>query len=120
MACFRVMKQLTRDQLQSRKAKAVRFVRDVLDDPERAEEIAEESLESYAERRGFEISNPRRTYMAKRRKTVAELEVEIADLQEQVEDLEGENESLQDQLDQIGDIVAGEEEDETEDDDPDA
>ena len=48
-----VPKSLTREQIQSRKDKAVRFTRDVLDDPERAEEIAEESLESYAERRGF-------------------------------------------------------------------
>jgi hypothetical protein len=43
--------QLTRDQLQARKEKAIRFTQDVLGDPDRAEEIAEESLEDYAERR---------------------------------------------------------------------
>jgi hypothetical protein len=45
------MKSLTREQLQARKEQAVRFTRDVLGDSERAEEIADESLEDYAERR---------------------------------------------------------------------
>ena len=43
--------ELTRDQLQARKDKAVRFTRDVLGDPDRAEEFEEESLENYVERR---------------------------------------------------------------------
>jgi hypothetical protein len=54
------MKQLTRDQVESRKEKAVRFVRDVVGDPGRAEEIEDESLEDYAERRKFVITNPKR------------------------------------------------------------
>jgi len=41
------VKPLTRAQLESRKEKAVRFTRDVLGDPDRAEEIADESLEDY-------------------------------------------------------------------------
>jgi hypothetical protein len=36
---------------------AVWFVRDVLHDPERAEEIEEESLEDYAERRKIALTN---------------------------------------------------------------
>jgi hypothetical protein len=101
-----VPKSLTRDQLQARKDKAVRFVRDVLHDPDRAEEIADESLESYAERRGFTITNPRRENrnMATKR-----------ELEQQVQELEEENQELQDQLDAIADIVsADEEEDEDE------
>jgi hypothetical protein len=43
------MKQLTRAQLQGRKEKAVRFTRDILGDPARADEIEAESLEDYAE-----------------------------------------------------------------------
>jgi len=46
-----VPKVLTREQLGSRKEKAVRFTRDVLGDPEPAEEVADESLEDYAARR---------------------------------------------------------------------
>ena len=40
--------ELTRAQLKSRKAKAVRFTRDVLGDPARADEIEAENLEDYA------------------------------------------------------------------------
>jgi hypothetical protein len=111
-----VPKALTRSQLQSRKEKAVRFARDVLDDPDRAEEIADESLDDYADRRKIQITNPtiRRIAIMPRGKTKAELEAEIADLQE-------ENQELQDQLDAVADIVSpddgDEEEDESGDDD---
>ena len=107
------MKALTREQVQSRKDKAVRFVRDVLADPDRADEIEDESLEDYAERRKFTITNPSRqrstrTYMADTR-TKAGLEQEIADLEQ-------ENQDLQDQLDTIADIVAPSDEDDDDDD----
>jgi protein AATF/BFR2 len=107
------MKALTRDQIQSRKDKAVRFTRDVLGDPDRAEEIEDEDLEDYAERRKFTITNPhlRSNHMADG-KTKAELEQEIADL-------EDENQELQDQLDSIADIVGGGDQDEDEEDDED-
>ena len=51
------MKPLTRNQLEGRKEKAVRFTRDVLGDPDRADEIADESLEDYAERRKVKVIN---------------------------------------------------------------
>ena len=54
-------KALTRDQVEARKEKAVRFTRDVLDDPDRADEIEDESLEDYAARRKIKIINSRRT-----------------------------------------------------------
>jgi Skp family chaperone for outer membrane proteins len=104
----------------------VRFTRDVLADPDRAEEIADESLEDYAERRKIKLINPqrRRVIMSKPR-TKAELEAEVSDLQ-------NENQELQDQLDAIADIVRpddasgeeeadedGDQEDEEEDEDDD-
>jgi hypothetical protein len=52
---------LTREQLQSRKDKAVRFVRDVLDDPERASDIEDEDLEDYAVRKKVVLTNSRRS-----------------------------------------------------------
>jgi hypothetical protein len=58
------VKSLTREQLQSRKELAVRFTRDVLGDPDRAEEIADESLEDYADRRKIQIANPTKGRMA--------------------------------------------------------
>ena len=51
-------KSVTRDQLQSRKDKAFRFKRYALGDPERADEIAGESVEGYAERRKITLTNP--------------------------------------------------------------
>jgi acyl carrier protein phosphodiesterase len=98
--------KLTRDQVESRKEKAVRFVRDVLDDPDRADEIESEPLEDYAERRRIQILNPR-VNMARRTPTKEEL-------QDRIRDLEEENETLQDQLDSVADIVAPVEEDEDE------
>ncbi|MGA7058319.1 MAG: hypothetical protein WBY78_12875, partial [Terriglobales bacterium] len=91
--------KLTRNQIESRKEKAVRFVRDVLGDSDRANEIESESTDAYAERRRIAIVNPRGgMVMAKRTETREELK-------ERVRELEGENESLQDQLDAIADIV---------------
>ena len=91
------MKQLNREQIQSRNDKAVRFVRDVLDDPDRASEIEDESLEDYAGRRKFLIVNPRRRISTVANKT---------ELQERIEELESENEELQSRLDEVLDIVA--------------
>jgi len=81
-----VPKTLTRDQLEARKGKAVRFVRDVLGDPERADEIADEDLESYAARRGIEILNPKGVC---RMSTKQELLDQIRELEEENEDLQG-------------------------------
>ena len=103
------MKQLTREQLEGRKARAVSFTKDVVGDAARADEIADESLEDYAGRRGFEILNPRRRATMPR-KTVEDYREEVADLKDQLAEVEEENESLQSQLDQIADIAAGEEE----------
>ena len=104
-------KTLTREQLTGRKEKAVRFTNDVLGDPERAAEIADESLDDYAARRGITLSNRRRrNAMARRTKTREEL-------QDEIDDLKTENAELQDQLDSIADIVSPADEDEDEDDD---
>jgi hypothetical protein len=96
------VKSLTRDQLEGRKAQAVRFTRDVVGDPDRADEIAAESLDDYAERRKIALINSfkrRNAVMPKTTQTKADLEAQIADLQD-------ENQDLQDQLDAIADIVA--------------
>lgn len=105
------VKSLTRDQLQSRKEKAVQFVQNVLGDPDRADEIADESLEDYAARRKIQITNPsrRRNAIMAAGKSKAELEAENADLRD-------ENQELQDQLDTIADIVAPPDDDDDDDD----
>lgn len=108
---------LTRAQLEARKAKAVRFTRDVIGDPGRAAEIQAESLEDYAGRRHIQITNPNWRYTVPR-KTLADYRAELREVKGQIRDLEEENQTLQDQLDQIGDIIAPEE-DEDEDEEAD-
>jgi lipoate-protein ligase A len=107
--------KLSRKQIESRKARAVSFTRDVVGDPERADEIADESLESYAERRGFEfeIANPRSDKVA-RRKSVADLEEELANLTDEFNELVDVNEALESQLSEIGAILGVEEVEEEE------
>jgi hypothetical protein len=51
---------MTREQIQAKKDKAVRFLRDVLENEDRADEVEDESVEDYAERKGLKISNPER------------------------------------------------------------
>ena len=98
------MKTLSRRQLESRKAQAVRFTRDVLDDADRADEIEDESLEDYAERRHIQMVNP---------KGVRKMPVRTRrELLERIEELEEENENLQSRLDEISDIIGDEEEEE--------
>src|SRR5881394_3500543 len=90
------VKTLTRQQIEKRKAQAVRFTRDVRDDPDRADEIEDESLEEYAEQRHIQIKNPKGVRLmpvASRR-----------ELLERIEELEAENEDLQSKLDEICDI----------------
>lgn len=99
-------KSLTYAQVASRKDQAERFVRDVLSDDDRADEISDESVQDYADRRHFDIiDNPRRLnrHMANGQ-TKQDLLNEIADLQD-------ENDFLQSQIDAIGDVLAGPDDD---------
>ena len=98
------MKELTREQLENRKAQAVRFTRNVLDDDDRADEIEDESLEDYAERRHITITNPKG---AMRMATPTRRE-----LLERIEELENENADLESRLDEIAGIVGEEDDDE--------
>jgi hypothetical protein len=65
------MKTLTRQQVESRKAQAVRFTRDVLGDGDRADAIEGESLEDYAERKRVKgqraYNDDRRNRLAQRK-----------------------------------------------------
>lgn len=102
------MKSLTRQQLERRKAQAVRFTRDVREDEDRADEIDDESLEEYAEQRHIKLLNP------KGAKTMAI--PTRRELLDRIEELEGQNEELQSQLDEIADIISPADEDSGDDD----
>jgi len=101
------MKTLTRKQLQSRKAQAVRFARDVREDDDLADEIEDETLDEYAERRHIKLTNPKGA-----RKMAIKTRRELLD---RIAELQDENEELREKVDSIAEIVG--EEDEGEDDD---
>jgi hypothetical protein len=99
------VKALTREQVAGRKEKAVRFVRDVLGDEDRASEIEDESVEHYAERRKIAITNPPgRDQMAQPKNPTKQ------ELLDRIDQLEQENQDLSDQLDAIADIVSPDDE----------
>jgi predicted RNase H-like nuclease (RuvC/YqgF family) len=112
----RKAKAFTREQVQSRKDKAVQFTWDVLGDAARAQEIEAESIDDYATRRHMQLSNPneRRRNMA--RKTVEDYKAEIDDLKSEIQELEEENEDLQERLDRVADIIGEDEEGDDDDD----
>ncbi len=91
------MKPLTRQQLERRKAQAVRFTRDVREDDNRADEIEDESLEDYAQDRHIKLSNPNGA-----RNMAVQTRGELLD---RIAELESENEDLQSRLDEISDII---------------
>ena len=99
------MKVKTLEQVERMKDKAARFVRNVLDDDERADEIEDESPESYADRKRIEIlPNPHRR--------VPHMATTKADLEARIDELESENEELRDKLEAIGDVLDDSDEDE--------
>lgn len=119
-------KPWTYQQATARKDQAERFVRDVLEDDDRADEIAETSVEDYAAERGKELAaNPKRrgrfmqkkvstqqqqqavrdNPVAKALQTTTRMAEEQGDLYKRIRELETDNASLQDRIDQITDIV---------------
>ena len=98
------MKTLTRKQLEARKTRFVRFVRDGLGDDDKADDIEDESLEDYAEHRHIKLANPKgATHMA------APTRQELLD---RAEELETENQGLRSRLDEIADIIGEDNEEE--------
>jgi len=108
-------KRLTYGQVAERKRKAEQFLRDVKGDDQRADEVSDESVEDYADRRHFDIiANPKR-----RMNSMANGSQKKQDLLDQIDQLEQENQDLQDQFDAIADIVSPDDDDDTGDSDED-
>ena len=94
-------------------------MRDVLDDPERANEIADEPLEDYAERRKIQIVgnprggsmairvfNPRRVSNPRQQMKQANPQAGRSELLARIRELQQENDQLQDTLDKVADVAA--------------
>ena len=97
-------KSRTLEQIERIKAKAARFVENVLDDSDRADEIEDESPEEYAERKHIRVLDNRHR---RRVRTVPSNK----ELQERIRELEDENDELQDRLDDIAGLASGDEDD---------
>jgi predicted RNase H-like nuclease (RuvC/YqgF family) len=108
----RVAKSKSLDEIERMRAKAIRFVADVLGDEDRAAEIEAESPEDYAARKKISIINPKRGYSMAR--TIQSYKDEIEGLKDEISELEDTNEELETQLDEISEIISPEEQEEDE------
>jgi hypothetical protein len=123
---------LTWEQIAERKGKGVRFLRNVVQDDDRADDLEDETLEDYAERKRFAVANPlthgkenkmppikikngagngvrnsgRPAGAANNPTTLSNPSVIKSDLLDRIHKLESENASLQDQLDEIADLAS--------------
>jgi peptidoglycan hydrolase CwlO-like protein len=91
------------DAIERKQAKAVQFLRDVADDPDKADEFEAMSPEEYAEHKGIEIAESNPTFVTLR--LGRRPDVTKQDMEERITELEEENEDLQSRLDSISDIV---------------
>ena len=95
-------KILTRDQAQARKDAAVRFAENVLDDPDKADDIESEDLDDWIERKRISLIDN----SGKRSLEMANNKWSKDELVDRIDELESENSDLQDTLDSIADIVS--------------
>jgi uncharacterized protein YabE (DUF348 family) len=121
-----VKKILTREQAQTSKDRAARFVLNVLQDQDGAQAIEDESLDDWAERKKITLRNPRPIPRRNcplihegKEKNMATKKPTMAELLEENEQLKEENDDLNDQLDQVADIIAGDDDDDQDDGDDD-
>ena len=114
------MKSKTFDQMERMKDKAAQFVRDVLGDDDRAQEIEDESVESYSDRKRIEIvDNPQRKNAPMATETKAELVETLNQAGEKVAELLNPiltREQLVEGLQELDEMINGEEEEEDEED----
>jgi hypothetical protein len=115
------VKVLTREQAQARKDKAIRFVEDVLQDPDHADSIRDEDLEDWAERKHIRISNPPRSGSNMTKQEALDVLDEVQDILEDAYDPQSSREDLAkaigDALDALDPQNGGEDDDDDGDDD---
>ena len=108
-------KELSYAQVEDRKRRAEQFLRDVKQDDDRADEVSDESVESYAQRRGFDIVDNPETRSLK----VANANMSKDELLDYIDELESENSDMQETLDSIQDLISPPVADDSDDDDDD-
>jgi hypothetical protein len=99
-------KILTREQAQARKDAAVRFAENVLDDPDKADDIESEDLDDWIERKRITlIDNTGKRSLKKMANGNGDPRTK-AELLDEIDQLQQDNQDLQDALDAVADIVA--------------
>jgi hypothetical protein len=114
------VKSRTLEQAQTAKRKAEAFTRGVLHNEQRADEIASESVEDYAERKHIIIQNPKERVMVRRRRnrlTVGELETENEMLIGKVEELEIELDALRNAVSEAAELLPDDDEEDSDEED---
>ena len=112
------VKSRTRQQVATAKDRAVRFIENVLQDPERADDVANESVEDYAERKRIQIlDNPGRGFSTMKKDELQTLVDDIQDCLEDVYTPEASREELAEAVGKVLDMIDGGDEDEDEDED---
>lgn len=115
-------KRMSRHAAEVAKGRAERFLDNVLNDEDRADEISEMNVDEWAERRGVIITNPsKRSKPMATAKTLQKLSKDelvdrVLELEESNEELQEEVDTLSEKLDSISEIASSEEESEEEDD----
>ena len=121
-------KVVTREQAAAKQAKAVQFLRDVVRDPDKADEFAGMSVQEYAQHKGLTLENPHKSRVKRTIKlmpdgpTKRELEEaldEVADLLDEALDAELTREEVIAKVKEAAALASGEEEEEQEDQDED-
>lgn len=116
-------KRRTLRQVETAQRRAELAARNLLQDDDRADEIAEMTPQEYAESKGISISNPHKKLNQNgglNMPTIRDLTATVREQKKQISELEGENQELQDRLSEIRGIVADDDfEDEDEFDDSD-
>jgi hypothetical protein len=106
MVAFAVMKKkMTEREAEISKARAARFAANVLKDDELADQIADASLNEWADRKGISIENPRKEKIMATK----------SQLEERIEQLEEELSEYQDREEQLLEILGVEDADDDED-----
>lgn len=87
---------MTLQQAETAKQRAERFALNVLRDEDLADDIADESLEDWIERKGITIKNPQKENkpMATRQPSKADLENKIAELEEELSEYKEREEQM--------------------------
>ena len=105
-----VKNRRTIEQIETAKDRAVNFLRNVLHDDERADEVENESLEDYAERKRILIVNPAnldnlREFLFEKLNRIEQIETALFDAVEIIDETDQSRNALSIAMDEVRDVL---------------